>query len=90
MLIDPVALKQDLKGNVVEVVFTKLNGEVRRMRATLSPQYVPQEDHTEVVEKVLLNEENAPQAIAVWDIDANGWRSFRTDRIISCQGLNAI
>jgi len=91
MLIDPVALKHDLKGQVVEVIFTKLNGETRRMRATLSPEYVPQENHTEVVEQMLLNEENnAPQAIAVWDIDARGWRSFRSDRVISVQAMNAI
>jgi len=90
MFIDRAALESDLRTNVVEVIFTKLNGETRKMRATLSPQYVPKEDHTETVQQ-LLNEEGEPKKnMVVWDIDANGWRSFRTDRVISCQGVNTV
>ena len=89
MFIDKEALQADLRTNVVEVIFTKLNGETRKMRATLSPQFIPKEDHTEVVQQ-LLNEDAERKSMAVWDIDANGWRSFRVDRVISVQGVNTV
>ena len=89
MFIDKEALQSDLRTNVVEVIFTKLNGETRKMRATLSPQYVPKEDHTETVNQ-LLNEDTEKKSMAVWDIDAKGWRSFRIDRVISVQAPSTI
>lgn len=88
MLIDPESLKYELRSNVVEVVFTKVDGSLRKMRATLSPAHVPAEDHTETVTQ-LLNEETEPKKVlAVWDIDAKGWRSFRLDSIVSIQQLH--
>jgi len=89
MFIDKEALQADLRHNVVEVIFTKLNGETRKMRATLSPQYVPKEDWTETVQQ-LLNEDTEKKSMAVWDIDAGGWRSFRVDRVLSVQGVNTV
>jgi len=90
MLIDPVALKSDLQNQVLEVVFKKADGSVRKMRATLSPKYLPApgESVQSDSEQQLLTEEK--QAIAVWDIDVKGWRSFRTDRVISVQSLNTV
>lgn len=91
MLIDPNVLKSDLKTNVVEVIFTKINGETRKMRATLDPRHIPElakpEHHPGAMEQLLLEEGEPAKTIAVWDIDAGGWRSFRTDRVISVQGL---
>ena len=84
-MIDKYALKEDLKNGVVTVVFEKTDGTERTMRATLSDIYVPQ------VEPSMLSEYdgNVPKKArqlndnvqAVWDIDANDWRSFRIDSV---------
>ena len=84
-MIDKFALREDLKNGVVTVVFEKKDGTERTMRATLSDLYVPQ------VEPQMLSEydgqvpKNARQlndnVQAVWDIDANDWRSFRLDSV---------
>lgn len=84
-MIDKYALKEDLKNGVVTVVFEKTDGTERTMRATLSDLYVPQ------VEPSMLSEYdgNVPKKArqlndnvqAVWDIDANDWRSFRLDSV---------
>lgn len=92
MLIDPAALKEDLRTNIVELRFTKADGSLRVMRATLIPKYLPpQTEEAEENKQQLLLEDGAPaQSLAVWDIDANDWRSFRFDRLISAQRPNTI
>ena len=77
-------LKEILDHNVVTVVFEKVDGTTREMKCTLLTEYVP-------VSTVQLLQEGVPTAkpprhepdgsIAVWDIEANGWRSFRVDSI---------
>ena len=85
MLVNKYELVEDLKNGVVTVIFEKVDGTERTMRATLSDLYVPQ------VEPAMLSEydgqvpKNAKQlndnVQAVWDIDAGGWRSFRIDSV---------
>ena len=86
-MIDKYALREDLKNGVVTVVFEKTDGTERTMRATLSDLYVPQ------VEPAMLSEYDGQEAKpakqlndnvqAVWDIDSEGWRSFRLDKVKS-------
>ncbi len=85
-MIDKYALKEQLQNGVVTVVFEKKDGTERTMRATLSDLYIPQ-----VEEPAMLSEYdgNVPKKArqlndnvqAVWDIDANDWRSFRLDSV---------
>jgi hypothetical protein len=50
------------------------------MECTLNPELLPaQTDLEEQVQKKTPN----PDVLAVWDLDAKGWRSFRYDSIIS-------
>ena len=65
----------DLKNNKCTVVFTKVNGEVRRMLCTLKEDLLP-EKQTESDRKVNEN------IVSVWDIENSGWRSFRKDSVI--------
>jgi len=84
-MIDKYSLKEQLKNGVVTVTFEKKDGTDRTMRCTLSDMYVPQ------VEPVMLSEYdgNVPKKSrqlndsvqSVWDIDENGWRSFRLDSV---------
>lgn len=71
---------ESLKNNTCKVVFTKANGEERVMTCTLSESILP-----EIVKEI---EEKAPRkknndALAVWDVVAKGWRSFRWDSLKS-------
>lgn len=69
-----------LKQNVMVVDFTKINGDTRVMTCTLREDIRPRaakEDplSQEKVRKI------SDEVVSVWDVNANGWRSFRYDRV---------
>ena len=68
-------LVEGLKNNLVKVVFTKVNGDERTMNCTLHDSILPEPTITETTKKV------NPDTISVWDIDNDGWRSFRVDSV---------
>jgi hypothetical protein len=74
-------LKSLLDERTVEVVFTKKDGTERVMNCTLKEDILP------VVQKEMnedsFTKEKSKDALAVWDVDVNGWRSFRWDAIKS-------
>lgn len=72
-------LASHLRMGSVTVTFTKKDGTERVMNCTTSPDLVPPIPIVEGVEKKekKVNEEVMP----VYDIDAQGWRSFRWDSI---------
>lgn len=83
-------LLEDLRRNVIEVHFTKINGEPRVMRSTLMPEALPKsfvESKAEIQLEKRFHKEN-PDSIAVWDVDVQGWRSFRIDSVTYCQTIN--
>jgi hypothetical protein len=65
-----------LQNGLVVVEFTKKNGEFRRMTCTLSPDYVPPK--TNITEST---KKPNPNNCSVWDVDAQGWRSFIWDNV---------
>ena len=67
-----------LKKGECEVVFTKKNGEERQMVCTLHPDYLPVQEEGEGGSKKPPNDD----VVTVWDVEAEGWRSFRIDSII--------
>lgn len=69
-----------LRTNVVTVTFTKVNGEERVMQCTLLPEYVP---NASTNNGQVLLQESESKAVSVWDVQANGWRSFRVDSVKS-------
>lgn len=62
-------------GNI-HVRFTKANGEERLMRCTLKNEHLPKQIDLE--ESTTKDNSNL---VVVWDLDANGWRSFKVDSI---------
>lgn len=70
-------LRTALKSNIVEITFTKVNGEQRVMKSTLLEEYLPK-----VNEKSSLSRTNA-NITAVWSVEDNGWRAFKNDSVIS-------
>jgi len=88
-VIERVELKEKLVSEVVEVTFTKVNGDVRVMNCTLLETIVPKstvevEAPNEVKDAYLHEEKKVNENLmVVWDIDAKGWRSFRINNITS-------
>ena len=77
-------LVEGLKRNLMKVVFTKKNGEERTMLCTLHESILPESSITESTKKV------NPDTISVWDIDNNGWRSFRMDSIKGAKVVESV
>lgn len=74
---------KDLRSFVVEVTFTKVNGEQRVMRCTLKKELLPktyQELSEERKAESDFHKQN-PEVIAAWDVQKGGWRSFRLDSV---------
>ena len=72
-------LKSILTSSICTVTFTKKNGDERVMKCTLDAQHLPpiQREATEVAEV----RQPSKDALAVFDIEAQAWRSFRFDSI---------
>ena len=70
----------DLKSHVMEVSFTKVNGDSRIMRCTLDQRIIPQPVDYKHLEEQHSKPENK-EIVACWDVQANGWRSFRVDSV---------
>jgi hypothetical protein len=66
-------LIKKLLENIVTVEFTKVNGDYRKMECTLQQSYLPESDK--------INKDESRSSLSVWDINANGWRSFRWDSL---------
>ncbi|MEK9697954.1 MAG: SH3 beta-barrel fold-containing protein [Candidatus Poseidoniales archaeon] len=65
-----------LTDRICRVVFTKKNGEERVMRCTRNMTIIPESFHPKGVE----SKENE-EVISVFDILADGWRSFRVANV---------
>ena len=73
-------LLDQLKNNVVEVTFNKLNGDKRVMTCTLIESYLPPATKNDAMSQKKVRELNT-EVMSVWDVNANGWRSFRLARV---------
>jgi hypothetical protein len=73
-------LHSQLQKEVLEVTFTKVNGDKRVMNCTLMEGILPSnptEETTKDTKEKKVNED----VLSVWDVDSNGWRSFRVKNI---------
>lgn len=80
-MFDKETLKNDLTSFIAKVVFTKSDGTIREMNCTLKPSLLPELKLTEAHVPRKQNNE----VLSVWDLDNNGWRSFRLDSIINIE-----
>lgn len=67
-----VAIIQGLRNGVVRVEFTKVDGTNRVMICSLNSKYLPETDEVKVS-----TQSEQKNAIAVFDLEKNKWRSFR-------------
>jgi hypothetical protein len=76
-------LYEMLRSDIVEITFTKIDGSSRVMKCSLQDKYLPvMMEDTETATK------DNPNVLAVWDIDNNGWRSFRINSITEVRIVN--
>lgn len=73
-------VKSSLKTDVLIVTFTKKDGTSRKMQCTLLettvPPTPPLDEGVEVKARAA-----SEDAVRVWDVEADGWRSFRWDSV---------
>ena len=77
-------LKSILVEDTVVVNFTKNDGSNRVMRCTLNPKLIPESTSVKSTNTKTVRY-NSGEVLPVFDLDANGWRSFRYDSINSVE-----
>jgi hypothetical protein len=74
-------LKDMLHVDVATVTFTKKDGTERVMKCTLKPEHLPTAPITENKKERKVND----NVLAVYDVEANGWRSFTIKSVTRVQ-----
>ena len=67
-----------LEKGVVKVTFNKVNGDQRVMDSTLNPAVLAEHGYDTPPEKRTTQSD----AIAVFDVNAKGWRSFKWSKVV--------
>lgn len=65
-----------LRSEIVELTFIKKDGTERIMKCTLAEEKIPSENAPKGVER-----KKSDEAVAVFDLENEGWRSFRWDSL---------
>jgi hypothetical protein len=71
-----ITLNTLLKSREATVCFTKKDGTERVMRCTLNPDLLPLPKVDESTVATKPERKKSDTSLAVYDLDANGWRSF--------------
>lgn len=79
-MFDKYELKEMLQNGILSIVFEKVDGTIREMNCTLNKEIMPPQLLTEEQNAAKIRTEN-DDLIAVWDVDANGWRSFHISKV---------
>ena len=75
-----VFVKNVLQKGVAQITFTKVDGTERLMKCTLKEDIIPTPP-ADVASKSTVKRHEAQNVISVWDVEKEGWRSFRWDSI---------
>ena len=71
-------LAKRLKETRANIIFIKADGTQRIMHCTLMKKFLPEQID---VEEYISDKSKSQEALAVWDLEKQDWRSFRLDRI---------
>ena len=87
MLYDYDAIVDQLRSNVLEVSFVKVDGDTRVMPCTLLTEYMPELSETKVqkVDDYSVNK----SVIRAFAIDKQAWRSFRLENVTGVRVVDA-
>jgi hypothetical protein len=70
-----------LRNNIVTVTFTKVNGDERVMKCTLRSEMIPNAPTQNG--ELVVDQKQSSNNVSVWDVDSQGWRSFRVASVKS-------
>lgn len=73
-----------LHNNVANITFTKVNGDVRVLKGTLLDQYLPQKE-VETIAETQTRKATNDNVVVTWDIENDGYRSFRVDSVTAVE-----
>lgn len=76
---------KDMRKGIVEFSFTKTDGELREMRATLVNQVIPSDKIPETDYNSVAK--SNPEVIRCFDVDIKDWRSFKISTLNSYEGV---
>ena len=79
----------ELKRGIFEVTFTKINGDKRVMECTLHRKVLPQATKKDPLTETKVRELNE-EVVSVWDVNAQGWRSFRIANVENFRKLGSV
>jgi hypothetical protein len=74
---------ESLREGICEFRFTKLDGQIREMTATLREDTIPEIRQSQEASRNAPKEITEETAIRVYDLDIQEWRSFRPQSLIS-------
>ena len=84
-------LSEQLTAGIVEVTFTKVNGEVRTMPCTLDSTIIPpapvHATNTDNPVDFPRTKKVNPLVMSVFCIDKGEWRSFRLENVVSIKAV---
>ena len=65
---------EQLREGTRTVTFLKENGEIRVMKCSLHPKWLPEGQHDD-------QSVHADDVVTAWDLDKDAWRSFKIGRV---------
>lgn len=80
-----------LHNNVANITFTKVNGDVRTLKGTLMESIVPKKEMdpggvvVETIVETQARKATNENVVVVWDIENDGYRSFRVDSVTAVE-----
>jgi|LWDU01.1.fsa_nt_gi hypothetical protein len=77
------SMKYELSQGLCEVTFTKINGDERVMTCTTDLGAIPEGNRPKGTGK----ENKTNTVVSVWDIKAEGWRSFKSENVTKFKAL---
>ena len=88
-VIEREELEQKLKTQIMEVSFTKINGDKRVMQCTLSPIVLPPATKKDSLTQEKVRKVNE-EVLVAWDTNAEGFRSFRMANITEVKRIGSV
>ena len=74
-----------LNEGLVNLQFKKVNGELRNMCGTRNLNIIAEEYHPKGEGKTISDPDSV---VTLFDVEANGWRSFRVENLIEYRSKN--
>ena len=72
-------IKGMLSEDILKIIFTKMNGDVREMYCTLQDEFIP--EHKNYHKKTATKREKNLSVLSVIDVEKADWRSFRIENL---------